>query len=68
MTRDGGLEVSDRTPPESELRELFREQELRCGNLEARAAPHLLSLADQSTSRYARLAGSHCSLGVRTRR
>ena len=49
-----GLDVSDRVPQPGELRELFREQELRCGNVEEWAAPHLMALA----GRYFRSDGS----------
>lgn len=65
MTGNRGLEVSDRVPQHDELHELFREQELRCGNVEALAAPHLMALAARPGGCYVRMAGSLVGASLR---
>lgn len=58
MSGSQGLEVSDRVPGRGELHQLFRDQELRWGNVEEWSLPHLSAVAAQDTGCYVRVDGT----------
>lgn len=64
MFNSARLVVSDEAPGSGELHQLFRDQELRCGNVEEWSLPHLTAVAAQDVNAFVRVDGTLVGAGL----